>query len=236
MQETNTIQPKIHKQKKSLKQHLFGMLMVMLCANTTNAFTPEADKHYSIFNEPVKSELIMPKGVIKFFSFACPNCYAFEYQYEIPKKINQLIAPSEVQYVNVDTAIGAGDLTQAWAFTEIASRLFARPDAKETVKSALYEGLRNNAIQNSEDVKEILLSVFKITEDAFFALWDSDPVITLSNEQTVLTRKFKIKSTPTMLINGKYLVSNSDFKDAGNTETFMDWYLTTIKYLFDKKD
>lgn len=241
MQEQKKTNSQSYSKKKTLKQNMFSMMLALLCVNTTQAFTPEQDKHYRVLPEKLESHLIDTSGIVKFFAFGCSNCYAFEYQYKIPNKINTYLSEQtkenfQVQYVSVDALAGAPDLTQAWAFAEIASKNLKRPEAKEQVKQALFEGFKNNAIKNSEDVKQILLSIFKMTEDDFFTLWDSDEVINLSAEQYQLTRKLKVNTTPTLLVNSQYVVENQGFKDSGNTDTFLKRYLSTIEYLINKKD
>lgn len=221
--------------KKSLIAVLLGLTVfsnsyASLNAGTTDVkvqqhlVNPVEDKEYSLLAQPIENA----PTIIEFFSFTCHSCYNYQYVYQIPQKLHKLLKDKQTyRYVNIDSLLNAGTITQAWALSEKLGK-------EDDMLNELYYGLQTKQnIKGAEDIKHLFMTQPGITEEEFFKLWDNQDVIANKEMQTALSKQAEIRKTPTFVINGKYKI-NVDGIDAKTHEEFIDKFIAIVEYLKTK--
>lgn len=147
--------------------------------------------------------------IIEYFSFYCGACYQFSpFSEKLAERYPQAfksyqidsIAPRGMESVIVQSWATANVLGVA---TEFKRRLFHQH---------FVERKQSNSIN---DIKAIFQQV-GVTPAKFEQAYASIPAIGLTNRMRTSVNEFKISSTPTYIVNGKYVVLQQGFQSSGN--------------------
>lgn len=149
--------------------------------------------------------------VAEIFWYGCPHCYTFDPYLENWRKN----LPDDVSFVRIPAV---------WnSVLQIHARAFYTAEALDVVAelhSPIFREIHNN--QNSLDSQEALAEFFGqygVEADAFNAAYESFAVNTKLNRADELSRRYRIASVPTVVINGKY---TTDAGMAGGYDELID--------------
>ncbi|WP_439239360.1 thiol:disulfide interchange protein DsbA [Lonepinella sp. BR2919] len=162
--------------------------------------------------------------VIEFFSFYCPHCYAFEMQYEIPKKVKENI-PSDATFKQYHVNfLGAQseNLTRAWALAMALG-------AEDKVKKPLFDAAQKNSLKSMNDIRQIFIDN-GVTAEQFDGGINSFAVTALVKTQTNLAEQLDVRGVPDFYVNGKYRVNPEGL----SRDDFVADYVETVKQLLKK--
>ncbi len=149
--------------------------------------------------------------VAEIFWYGCPHCYTFDPYLENWRKN----LPDDVSFVRIPAV---------WnSVLQIHARAFYTAEALDVVAelhSPIFREIHNN--QNFLDSQEALAEFFGqhgVEADAFNAAYESFAVNTKLNRADELSRRYRIASVPTVVINGKY---TTDAGMAGGYDELID--------------
>lgn len=195
----------------------------------TQSFHMENGKQYIELNTP---ESVQPE-VVEFFSFYCPHCYNFEYQYDIPEKVKASL-PKGVAFkqYHVEFLGPQGKLlTRAWS---LALALGVENKVRKPLFDAVREAVakREEGQPNLETIRKIFLDA-GVPEEEFNGI-NSFVVTALMNKQIKLAEKLDIHGVPDFYVDGKYRVNPEG--QPKTEQGFVDGYIKTINALLQKRE
>lgn len=134
--------------------------------------------------------------VDEFFMYSCPHCYNLEpyVQAWLPDK------PDFINFVRVPTTWDEWRKLHAQAF--YAAEALGKG---EEMHMPFYQEIHNNGnyLDNVEKVRDFF-GRFGVSRADFNSVFDSFSVHTKLNRADELGRRYRVDSTPTFIINGKY--------------------------------
>lgn len=208
------------------------LLSALLSISTAQAvdskpFDLENGKQYIELN----TEASFQPEVIEFFSFYCPHCYDFEYNYEIPSKIKESL-PKNVAFKQYHVSFlgPQGELlTRAWS---LALALGVENKVRQPLFEAVHKAIneRDASQPNLDTIRQIFLNA-GVTADEFNSI-NSFVVTGLVNKQTQLAEKLDVRGVPDFYVDGKYRVNPEG--QPKTEQGFINGYLKTIKGLLQK--
>ncbi len=149
--------------------------------------------------------------VAEIFWYGCPHCYAFDPHVQNWREN----LPDDVSFVHIPAVWNSLLQTHARAFyTAEALGLIAE------LHTPLFREIHDN--RNFLDSQEALAEFFGrygVETDAFNAAFESFAVNMHINRADELSRRYRIASVPTVIVNGKY---TTDATKAGGYEELME--------------
>ncbi len=184
-----------------------------------------ADAYITLDRQPSAKQ-----NVIEFFSFYCPHCYTFEYEYQIPSKIRAAL-PKDVDFKQYHLGSQDDLLTQAWALAMLLGvENKVRQPIFDTIQARLKQA--NKFIPLSKkDFRRIFLNA-GVTEEQFNA-FDSFAVTALTKKQQKLAEELNVNSVPVFFVDEKYQIDPKKLPNK-NLESFINGYVKTISDLLQK--
>ncbi|MGM7465875.1 DsbA family protein [Escherichia albertii] len=168
--------------------------------------------------------------VIEFFSFYCPPCFAFSAGESVDKSIRKILAPEEkmVKYHAGFLGPLGDELTRAWSLAMLLG-------IEEKVEYMLFDAVQNKKkLKSPDDIKAIFVSA-GIKPDLYDVMISSQEVKDLTEKQKSLFKEYGVSWTPSIFINGKYLINNNSFHPR-NCEELRNDYSKVVRKLLDKND
>ncbi len=155
--------------------------------------------HYEIIATPVRTADPNKIEVTEIFWYGCPHCYAFE---PLISSWEEKL-PSDVAFVR---SPGMWNQTM-----EVHAQIFYAADALGVTNKihdvAFNEIHRNrNYLQTEEAVKDMFVKE-GVAPDAFDKAWNSFSVTSAVKRAGTRMRDYGVRGVPSMVVNGKYLVS-----------------------------
>jgi thiol:disulfide interchange protein DsbA len=141
--------------------------------------------------------------VIEAFSYMCPHCNTFE------PFINSWLKrkPEHVKFTRMPVIFGRGTWELYARAYVAADNMGVAEEAHGPLMDALYK--EKKIMRNMEELAEFY-SQFGVTASEFLGTSKSFAVdATLSRNQRAL-QNYGVNGTPTMIVNGKYLVQGSE--------------------------
>ncbi|SUC10579.1 DsbA family protein [Pasteurella canis] len=202
---------------------LFLVLASFLCVFAAQAQNLTEGKQYVTLNTSPSAQ----PEVIEFFSFYCPHCYSFEYEYQIPKKVKaDLPQGVEFKQYHVNFLGPQGEnLTRAWSFAMATG-------VEDKVKEALFQAAQKNVLRSMEDIRNIFLKK-GISAEQFDGGINSFAVTALVNKQVNAAEQFKVRGVPDFYVNGRYRINPEGLSTTSN-DAFIKDYVETVKGLLQK--
>ncbi|GJJ80811.1 thiol:disulfide interchange protein DsbA [Pasteurella canis] len=202
---------------------LFLVLASFLCVFVAQAQNLTEGKQYVTLNTSPSAQ----PEVIEFFSFYCPHCYSFEYEYQIPKKVKaDLPQGVEFKQYHVNFLGPQGEnLTRAWSFAMATG-------VEDKVKEALFQAAQKNVLRSMEDIRNIFLKK-GISAEQFDGGINSFAVTALVNKQVNAAEQFKVRGVPDFYVNGRYRINPEGLSTTSN-DAFIKDYVETVKGLLQK--
>lgn len=187
-------------------------LMLSLCAAVATAATaPVASKDYVVLERPQPTVNADGVEVREFFSYGCPHCATFEPRFK--QWLKQ--APEGVTLVQVPVVFH-----QSWA--PLAKAFYAAQSLGELdrLHRKLFDAVHVDGLRLRTDANVVEFFVSQgIPKDKAEAAMASFHVDTNMRQGPRMLRDYRIESTPSVVVNGKYVVSPSG---AGGQERMIE--------------
>lgn len=161
----------------------------------------EAGKHYTVIETPVATKTGTDKvELVEVFSYACPHCQRFHPH--ISEWVENSM-PEEVLYRRVPAAFNPTYQTFAQAYVT-ADILGVADETHGPMFSAIHEERRR--FRNTDDLLTFY-NEFGVDKEAFKSTAESFAVVTRLNQEVKDVSRYGVRGTPSLIVNGKYLVS-----------------------------
>ena len=179
------------------------ILTLLLLNATASVFGQPAlyveGTHYEVIAAPVRTSDPNKIEITEIFWYGCPHCYAFE---PLITSWEEKI-PSDVAFVR---SPGMWNSTMT-----VHAQIFYTAEALGVTKdihSVTFDEInqRRNYLQTEEAVKEIFVRE-GVAADAFDKAWNSFSVSSAVKRADTRMRDSGAQGVPSMVVNGKYLVS-----------------------------
>lgn len=198
-----------------MKNIIVSVLLVFLAStpNFVSAQSPEPIAGQDYIEIPSGRPLDPVEGMIvveEFFNYICPACNSFEPQFS--SWVAQL--PKSVKLVHVPAAFRPDFVPYARAY--YAAQVF---DIVDETHGEVYAAIHQSDLlpaegdrPDEEKVSEFYAD-FGVDSQAFLNAMRSFQVNFNINRATDHMRRSRVSSTPSIVINGRYLVRGSTFSD-----------------------
>ncbi len=160
-----------------------------------------AGTHYAELAEPVNTNDSSKVEVLEVFWYGCSHCFRFE-----PLIANwEATMPADVDF---------GRFPAMWnGLMEVHAQVYYTAeamDALDVVHEHVFNAINieGNRLQNEGQIGA-LFAKYGINEDEFAKSFNSFSVRTKVNQAKQRMQAYEIRSTPNMIVNGKYLVATS---------------------------
>jgi len=161
-----------------------------------------AGTHYTELRAPVNTNDASKVEVIEAFWYGCSHCFRFE-----PLIVNwEANSPEDVDFKRFPAM---------WnALMEVHAQVYYTAEALDAV-DVLHEPIFNainvegNRLMN-EDAIGALFAAHGISQSDFESAFNSFSVRTKVNQAENRMQDYEIRSTPNMIVNGKYLVTTGE--------------------------
>lgn len=200
---------------------LFSLLTFCSCSVSAAPEKYVAGTHYTVLESPVATGNENKIEVVEAFWYGCPHCYSFE-----PRLVSWIeSAPSDVEFVRFPAIFGGQMKAHAQIFLT-AENL----DVIEITHDPVYQALileRKN-LQTEAEIGDLFESL-GIEQEEFTKSFNSFSVRTKLEQALKRTQAYQLAGTPSMVVNGKYLVM------AGEAVKTHEEVLQVIDFLIEKE-
>ena len=188
-----------------------------------------AGTHYIELSNPVRTQDPSKVEVVEAFWYGCTHCFRFEPLLEnwvanLPDDVNFVLFPaqwnqlmkihSQIYYVS-EALLAAGKIDKA-KFSELHEAAF----------NAI--NIDGNRLQNERQIGA-LFTEHGVSEEDFSSTFNSFSVRTKVNQGDRRMQDYQVRSTPNMIVNGKYLIST------GQAVTTQQEMLNVVEFLIDRE-
>lgn len=192
----------------------------LLVSGVANAQSWQEGKHYRTLDNPVRTASDSGVEVAEVFWYGCPHCYNFKPLAEAWEEK----APEYVNYVRLPAALGQSWEPHAYAFYALEAM-----GELDKVHDALFNALAGERRPlNSAEALADFVAEYGVDAQEFVDTYNSFGVRARVQQAQSKIRGARITGTPTMLVNGKYVVSASM---AGSHENV----LQVVEYLAEQE-
>ena len=166
--------------------------------------------HYERIPFPTKTKDASKIEVVEVFSYGCIHCYRFEPNLERWR----FTLPNDVIFRRTPAAFmpGWGRLAQAFYTAEVLGVL-------DKIHNPLFQAIHEHRLDMSNP--SLLSRLFEqaagINEETFKENFMSFETQRLIGQSSAAIRMYRVRQVPSLVIDGKYLVSNQGF-EGGNAE------------------
>jgi len=176
-------------------------LVLSLVATAALAAAPEAGKDYVVLERPQSTVDPNVVELREFFSYGCPHCSTFEPRFK--QWLKQAPVPVKLVQVPVVFHESWAPLAKAFYAAEALGML-------DKLHRPLFDAIHVNnlKLRNDESVVDFFVQQGVARDKAEEAM-KSFHVDTNMRQNKRLLRDYRIESTPSVVVNGKYLVSPS---------------------------
>lgn len=207
--------------KRSMQILTFVMLMPLAFSSFAQIEKYVAGTHYTELAAPVNTNDSSKVEVLEAFWYGCSHCFRFE-----PLIANwEATAGEDVDFVRFPAM---------WnALMEVHAQVYYTAeamDALDTVHEPVFNAINieGNRLQNENQIGA-LFAKYGISEDDFGKAFNSFTVRTKVNQAKQRMQAYEIRSTPNMIVNGKYLVTT------GETVRTQAEMLEVVDFLVEKE-
>lgn len=168
---------------------------------TAQAQSWQEGKHYRTLDNPVRTASDEGIEVAEVFWYGCPHCYTFKPLIESWAEE----APEDVNVVKLPAALGQSWEPHAYAFYALEAM-----GELDKVHDALFTALAGERRPlNTPEALADFVSGYDVDAEEFLSNYRSFGVRARVQQAQSKIRGARITGTPTMLVNGKYVVSAS---------------------------
>ena len=188
--------------KRSMQILTSVMLMPLAFSSFAQIEKYVAGTHYTELQAPVNTNDSSKVEVLEAFWYGCSHCFRFE-----PLIANwEATAGEDVDFVRFPAM---------WnALMEVHAQVYYTAeamDALDIVHEPVFNAINieGNRLQNENQIGA-LFAEYGISEDDFSKAFNSFTVRTKVNQAKQRMQAYEIRSTPNMIVNGKYLVTTGE--------------------------
>lgn len=188
--------------KRSMQILTFVLLMPLAFSSFAQIEKFVAGTHYTELSAPVNTNDASKVEVLEVFWYGCSHCFRFE-----PLIANwEATMPEDVDF---------GRFPAMWnGLMEVHAQVFYAAqamDALDIVHEHVFNAINieGNRLQNENQIAA-LFAKYGINEDEFSKAFNSFSVRTKVNQAKQRMQDYEIRSTPNMIVNGKYLVTTGE--------------------------
>jgi thiol:disulfide interchange protein DsbA len=185
--------------KRSIQVLTFVLLMPLAFSSFAQIERFVAGTHYTELAAPVNTNDASKVEVLEVFWYGCSHCFRFE-----PLIANwEATMPADVDF---------GRFPAMWnGLMEVHAQIYYTAeamDALDVVHEHVFNAINieGNRLQNEGQIGA-LFAKYGINEDEFAKSFNSFSVRTKVNQAKQRMQAYEIRSTPNMIVNGKYLVA-----------------------------
>ena len=185
--------------KRSIQVLTFVLLMPLAFSSFAQIERFVAGTHYTELAAPANTNDSSKVEVLEVFWYGCSHCFRFE-----PLIANwEATMPSDVDF---------GRFPAMWnGLMEVHAQVYYTAeamDALDVVHEHVFNAINieGNRLQNEGQIGA-LFAKYGINEDEFAKSFNSFSVRTKVNQAKQRMQAYEIRSTPNMIVNGKYLVA-----------------------------
>ena len=195
-------------------------LSLLSAASLVNAQPWVAGEHYRVLDNPVRTASDNGVEVAEGFWYGCPHCYNFTPLAEAW----EAAAPDYLNYVKLPAALGRSWEPHAYAFYALEAM-----GELDKVHDALFDALAGERRPlNTPEALADFVAGYGVNAEKFLENYNSFGVRARVQQAQAKIRGARITGTPTMLVDGKYVVSASMAGSHENT-------LKVVEYLAEKE-
>ncbi|WP_303291683.1 thiol:disulfide interchange protein DsbA/DsbL [Marinobacter sp. SS5-14b] len=177
------------------------MVASLVLSGMANAQPWENGVHYRTLSNPVSTSSQEGVEVAEVFWYGCPHCYNFKPLAEAWEES----APEYVNYVRLPAVLG-----ESWAPHAIAYYALEALGDLDKAHDALFDALAGERRPlNSGEALADFVADHGVDSEAFIDAYNSFTVQSRVRQAQARIMGAQITGTPTMLVNGKYVVSAS---------------------------
>ncbi|MGY8786502.1 MAG: thiol:disulfide interchange protein DsbA/DsbL [Pseudomonadales bacterium] len=187
--------------KRSIQVLTFVLLMPLAFSSFAQIERFVAGTHYTELAAPANTNDSSKIEVLEVFWYGCSHCFRFE-----PLIANwEATMPADVDF---------GRFPAMWnGLMEVHAQVYYTAeamDALDVVHEHVFNAINieGNRLQNEGQIGA-LFAKYGINEDEFAKSFNSFSVRTKVNQAKQRMQAYEIRSTPNMIVNGKYLVATS---------------------------
>lgn len=158
-----------------------------------------AGKDYEVLSTPLPTSTGSKIEVREFFAYSCSHCYSLEPAIKDWAKTK----PADVELVLVPVMFNTRTEPHGRAFY-VAEALGVQAKVHPAIFDAIH--IRRQQLLDKESIAAVFTAA-GVQRAAFDGAWDSFAVKTKVREAQQQSVKYMIRGTPTLAVNGKYLVS-----------------------------
>ena len=185
--------------KRSIQVLTFVLLMPLAFSSFAQIEKFIAGTHYTELSAPANTNDSSKVEVLEVFWYGCSHCFRFE-----PLIANwEAVMPADVDF---------GRFPAIWnGLMEVHAQVYYTAeamDALDVVHEHVFNAINieGNRLQNEGQIGA-LFAKYGINEDDFTKSFNSFSVRTKVNQAKQRMEAYEIRSTPNMIVNGKYLVA-----------------------------
>jgi len=205
---------------KSIKSLLIGLLIlpVLACAQDDSPYVE--GEQYKLLSSPVDTMSGDKIEVVELFWYGCPHCYALEPFVEDWEKT----LPADVNFVRMP-----GVMASSWENHGRAYYTAAVLGVVDKTHRPLFDAIHKEgkSISSQEDLADFYAD-YGVDKTKFNSTFNSFTVNGLIAKAKTKQYQYKASGVPTLIVNGKYLVSAST---AGGNQQVFD----VVNYLIEKE-
>lgn len=170
-------------------------------------------KHYTRVNPAVSVEVEDGKiEVREFFWYGCPHCYAIE------PYIEKWEPPEDVVFVRMPALLGPAWVVHAYTYYSLEA--LDRLDLHSKIFDALH--VSRLRLMEAGDMA-LFLEQYDVDTGEFRQAMESFQVKTRIKNAEVVASSYGLRSVPTIAVNGRYLVTTSQFSDYSDIINVVDF-------------
>lgn len=182
-------------------------LLVSLILVSSTAFSqPEkysAESHYRVLGEPARTANASKIEVVEAFWYGCPHCFTFE-----PLIVNWAAnADADIDFVRFPAMFNSLMKTHAQIYFT-AEHL----NVLDRIHEAAFEALivERRKLQTQDQIAS-LFATAGVSKDDFSKAFNSFSVKTKLQQAEAMIESYRLRGTPSMVVNGKYVVMTGEF-------------------------
>lgn len=158
--------------------------------------------HYQRLNQAIPAGGGERPEVVEIFSYRCIHCFNFK------PVVEQWLEtkPDNVEFILVPVSFGRED----WALMARAHYAAEELGVVDRLETAMYDALHveGKRLATVDEVAEVFVAE-GVEREAFDEAFNSFAVETKLRRADELARRYRVSGTPTLVINGQYVISGS---------------------------
>lgn len=196
-----------------IKRLLGAALVVCAFLGSAQAEEYQAGQHYQVLPEKLPTNYRGEEAgeIMEIFSYSCIHCFNLEPFIQSWKQSK----PDDIRFTPVPVVFNARQIPEVKAY--YASELLGIND--ESHGATFNEiHINRNRLSSDEDFAEFFTR-FGVSEEEYLKMANSFAVNVKVNQARKITEMSQVQGTPSLVVNGKYLVTG---RTAGGNEKMFD--------------